>query len=140
MAARKGKGTTLTTPATTTTAAGVVPGDATNFSDEYVDAKDFDRDVRSIDNWVRVGTSDLRAARAVMRQVHLDCTGWNDRDVIINQALFLAALAVENGLKAVIIERHHAALNSAASGDLRERASPDPAGPEPRDAPAQRAA
>jgi hypothetical protein len=115
------KGTTLSTPARTTTAAGVAPGAATNFSDEYVDPKDFDRDVRSSDNWVRVGASDLRAARAVMRQLHLDCTGSNDRDVIINQALFLAAFAVENGLKAVIVERHHAALNNAPSGSLPDR-------------------
>jgi hypothetical protein len=93
--------------------ADVEPGKAANFSDEHVGPANFDRDVRSGDNWVRVGASLLRAARAVLRQVHLDFNERlnekqerhpGSRSDVVHQAVFLAALSVENGLKAVIAE------------------------------------
>jgi hypothetical protein len=103
-------------------------GKAANFSDEHVDRETFDRDVRSGDNWVREGASLLRAARAVMRQVYLDYLQRMEdpgderrpgsRSDIVNQAIFLAALAVENGLKAVIAEGMPGALPIPPSGAL----------------------
>jgi hypothetical protein len=96
-----------------TAMADVEPGMAANFSDEHIEPAVFDQDVRSGDNWVRKGSSLLRAARAVMRQVYLDYIQRMDalqdsrpgvRDEVVHQAIFLAALAVENGLKAVIAE------------------------------------
>lgn len=107
--------------------ADVEPGTAANFSDVHIDRGTFDRDVRSGDNWVRTGASLLRAARAVMRQVQLDfiqhmSPDFNvqpgSRDGVVHQAIFLAALAVENGLKAVIAEGLPAARPSPPSGKL----------------------
>jgi hypothetical protein len=121
----KSRGTTLTQPAATIKAAGVPAGDAGNFSDQYVDTATFDRDVRSSDNWTRVGESLMRAARAVMRQAHLDATRPHaevDNEgrgaLVVNQAIFLAAFALENALKAVIAERHHQALQGVSPGKL----------------------
>jgi hypothetical protein len=131
--------------------ADVEPGTAANFSEVHVDAGTFDRDVRSADNWVRVGASLLRAARAILRQVNLDFIARTSpefaltpgsRDSVVHQAIFLAALAVENGLKAVIAAGMPGALPNPPSGklpadlsghDLVDLASPGRAGIVPAD-------
>jgi hypothetical protein len=101
---RRSKATTLP-KAGVVAAAGVKPGDAANFSDEHVDPTVFDRDVRLSDNWVRLGASLLRAARAIMRQVNVDYGRPTAAEPhrpppngspVVHQAIFLAALAVEN--------------------------------------------
>jgi hypothetical protein len=124
---KKPKATKLATLGTPIMA-DVEPGDAANFSDEHVEPALFDRDVRSGDNWVRKGASLLRAARAVMRQAELDYVQRIDavqrdsrpgsRDDVVHQAIFLAALAVENGLKAVIAEGLPTVLPTPPSGKL----------------------